>query len=250
MYGYIYKFTNLINDKVYVGKHKYDKPRLDERYLTSGTLIKQSIDKHGLNNFSHELICCCDSLEELNEKEIFYIKYFDCKVPNGYNMTNGGDGISEPSKDIIEKNRQWHLGKKQSEETIRKKSESLKKVVHTEEWIKKISEANKGQFVSEYQRQISSKVHKGTHWYNDGANEYMLFDDDERIKSLNLTKGRLNNPFPNQTGVSKPKEQVEKTRLALLNSYWVNDGKQEIMIHDKNLPEGFVKGRLKRNLMK
>jgi len=76
------------------------------------------------------------SKEELNDKEKFYIKQFNSKIPNGYNMTDGGDGndgtikpnlgkhLLEETKDKI---RLANLGKKYPEEVCRKKSSSLKK---------------------------------------------------------------------------------------------------------------------------
>ena len=50
MFGYIYKITNKINGKIYVGKHKYDKPEIDESYWCSGSYIMRSINKYGIEN--------------------------------------------------------------------------------------------------------------------------------------------------------------------------------------------------------
>lgn len=244
MYGYIYKFTNKSNGKIYVGKHKYNKPELDKKYLTSGVLINKSIDKNGLDNFTQEIICICESLEELNNKERFYITHLNCMYPNGYNLTNGGDGISEPTPDILERNRLAHLGKKQSEETKKKRSESLKKVIHTKEWCEKIRQSNKGQIPTEKQIEMSIKRHKNTSWYNDGVNEFMLFECDV---TEGLVKGRLKNPFPDQTGKPKSKELIRKMSDSKRGQLWYNNGNTEIMCKPENVPEGFVKGRLKKN---
>lgn len=43
MYGYIYKITNKINNKIYIGQHKYNEPKLDKKYIASGILINCSI---------------------------------------------------------------------------------------------------------------------------------------------------------------------------------------------------------------
>ena len=244
MYGYIYKFTNLLNNKVYIGKHKYDKLELDKKYLTSGILINKSIHKYGIQNFTHELICICEDLTELNQKEIFYINYFNSFYPNGYNLTKGGDGISEPTPEIIEKNRLAHIGVKQSDETKKKRIKSLKKVIHTKEWCNKISQSNKGQKIFEQTRKASSKRHKNTSWYNDGVNEFMLFECDV---TEGLVKGRLKNPFPNQTGKPKNREMIKKISNSKKGKLWYNNGNIEIMCKPENMPEGFVKGRLKKN---
>ena len=92
MYGYIYKTINLINNKIYVGKKKSD-VFLKEQYLGSGKYITNAINKYGKENFSVELIDSAETLEELNEKEIYWINYFDARNSNiGYNIAPGGDG--------------------------------------------------------------------------------------------------------------------------------------------------------------
>ena len=54
MYGYIYKTTNLITNKFYIGKR--EKSIFDEKYYGSGKYLKNSINKYGLENFSREII--------------------------------------------------------------------------------------------------------------------------------------------------------------------------------------------------
>lgn len=83
MYGYVYKLTNLITHKVYVGKHKYSFPKLDENYITSGTYIKSSIKFYGLENFSRELIDTAETLEELNEKKVSGLKRYSVDILTG-----------------------------------------------------------------------------------------------------------------------------------------------------------------------
>ena len=92
MYGYIYKRQNKINSKVYIGKHKYDKPELDESYRGSGKYFLNALQKYGEENFTYELIDTADSSDELNMLEKLYIVKFNCMTPYGYNLTHGGDG--------------------------------------------------------------------------------------------------------------------------------------------------------------
>lgn len=70
MYGYIYKTTNLINNKIYIGQKKSNE-FLNEKYLGSGKILRQAIDKEGKQNFKVELLEECESAQELNEREIF-----------------------------------------------------------------------------------------------------------------------------------------------------------------------------------
>lgn len=251
MYGYIYKITNLLNNKIYIGKHKYSEYRLDENYITSGTIINQSIEKNGIDNFKIELVDSANTLEELNEKEKYYIKYFNSKFPIGYNLTDGGDGHVGDSS--------WNKGLT-SETDERVKNNSLKSQntkiekygnkygkqnVHlTEEHKRKIREANKNQKPTEYCKLVSSLRNKGTHYYNNGIVE-RKFKDDEIIPT-GFVKGRLINPFPNQTGKKKSKETIEKIKKSKSNIFWINNGEIEKMIKINSIiPDGFVKGRIK-----
>ena len=68
MYGYIYKTTNLINGKIYVGQKKSIK-FLGNKYLGSGKLLKKAVLKYGLDAFTVELLEVCDTKEQLNRQE-------------------------------------------------------------------------------------------------------------------------------------------------------------------------------------
>lgn len=91
MYGYIYKTTNLINNKIYVGQHKTTNDNIDDWYIGSGKLLLEAIDKYGKKNFKCEVIEWCNNETELNEREIYYIDLFKSKVTFGnYNISDGG----------------------------------------------------------------------------------------------------------------------------------------------------------------
>ena len=93
MYGYIYKTTNVITNKIYVGQKKSD-VFLGEEYLGSGTRLWSSIQYHGKENFKVELLDTAESKEKLDKKEIFWIRKLNSKNPDvGYNLTDGGDGV-------------------------------------------------------------------------------------------------------------------------------------------------------------
>ena len=92
MFGYIYKTTNNTNGKIYIGK-KHSKKFVKD-YYGSGKLINRAIDKYGLENFTVEMIEECETLEELNNREVYYIEFFNShfSLGNGYNIDLGGDG--------------------------------------------------------------------------------------------------------------------------------------------------------------
>ena len=98
--GVIYKITCLVNGKIYVGKTKQKLSRriAQHRYDSKkGSIgLGAAIRKYGWENFTVEVLEVCP-VEKLDEREIFWIAKLDCKAPNGYNLTDGGEGLSNPS---------------------------------------------------------------------------------------------------------------------------------------------------------
>lgn len=91
MYGYIYKTTNLLNNKIYIGK-KVGKFR--SSYFGSGILIGQAINKYGKNNFKVRILKYAKDKHILNKLEKHYIKKYRNKFGkrNLYNIGDGGEG--------------------------------------------------------------------------------------------------------------------------------------------------------------
>ena len=83
----IYKTTNLINNKFYVGKDVHDNPN----YLGSGLALNRAIEKYGKENFRKEVLERCDTLEQLACQEIHWIEKLNA-ITEGYNIANGGNG--------------------------------------------------------------------------------------------------------------------------------------------------------------
>lgn len=82
----IYKITNLINSKIYIGKDYHNNPE----YLGSGVVIRRAIKKYGKNNFKKETLETCTK-ENVDEKERYWIKLFDATNREiGYNRSPGG----------------------------------------------------------------------------------------------------------------------------------------------------------------
>ncbi|HMS90753.1 MAG TPA: GIY-YIG nuclease family protein [Candidatus Absconditabacterales bacterium] len=85
---YVYITTNLINKKYYIGKHKGE---VDDRYLGSGVVLKQAIEKYGKDNFEKEILVICSTEEEANHWERITIQEH-LSDPNCYNIAPGGEG--------------------------------------------------------------------------------------------------------------------------------------------------------------
>jgi len=146
----IYCIENIINKKKYVGKAEDIEDRWKEhRYLLNkkkhiNKHLENSWYKYGMENFIFYIIEICES-EKLSERERFYIFYFDAKN-NGYNLTDGGQGI---------------LGYRHTEKSKLKMSINSKGKTKSEEHRKKISEVNKGKHLSEETKQKMSASTKG-----------------------------------------------------------------------------------------
>ena len=108
MFMYIYKITNLLNGKIYVGKHTCK--NIENLYYGSGVAIKSAIKKYGKENFKKDVLCFCESEDELNSMEIEWISKLGA-FGNGYNMTKGGEGQlgRKPTDAEIEKARKSRL---------------------------------------------------------------------------------------------------------------------------------------------
>lgn len=88
---YIYRITNLINGKTYIGQHKYKK--LNDSYLGSGTLIRRAIKEYGKENFKKEILV--SELTTYKDADILEILYISLERGRGhgeYNICDGGSG--------------------------------------------------------------------------------------------------------------------------------------------------------------
>jgi len=88
-YHYIYKTTNLLNEKFYIGRHSTNK--LEDGYLGSGKVLDQSFKKRGRKNFKCEVLEYCDTFEILCKRETFWIRELDA-IKKGYNLTEESVG--------------------------------------------------------------------------------------------------------------------------------------------------------------
>ncbi|QLF81398.1 hypothetical protein FB_0152 [Escherichia phage vB_EcoM_FB] len=86
MFYYVYKITNIINGKFYIGAHSTS--NMDDGYMGSGKLIKRAILKYGIENFKKEILKFVDSKKEMYELE----KELVVLTENSYNLKPGGSG--------------------------------------------------------------------------------------------------------------------------------------------------------------
>lgn len=203
IYGYIYKITNLINGKIYVGKHKYPFNKMDNSYWGSGLHLKRALDTYGKENFNREVLEYCSTLELLNEKESDWIDKLDSRNPEiGYNIKPGGDGgwegldfngenngmygVHRFGRDNPNYGNHWsESSRKQMSETIASKGGHFGKKnpmygkKHSEETIKKIKSSKldeNGNYKYRGEKSVNYGKHEthpcyGLHWWTNGVDK-------------------------------------------------------------------------------
>lgn len=138
IYNYLYQTTNLINNKIYVGKRSTNISPVDDSYLGSGKLLWNAINKYGKTSFKKEILALYSSLEELTKAEKEYVNEEFLQRADVYNLRPGGDGgnttiryTQEQKKEVANKVRDTRKknGKKVSPEALRRMRISAKKRV-------------------------------------------------------------------------------------------------------------------------
>ena len=167
--GTIYLLTCTVNGKKYVGQTRQKLGRRITEHKRDSSINRPGVDHaifvHGWEKFTVEVLEICP-VDKLNEREMFWIRELNTKAPNGYNLTDGGDGctgykhtaesrskMSANHADVSgEKNPQY--GKHPSEETKAKISAN-----HAD--VSGEKNPNYGKPISEEQKAKISAAHKG-----------------------------------------------------------------------------------------
>jgi len=237
----VYLITNIENKKQYVGITKFSLEERFSQHIKRGFILTEAIQKYGQQKFSIELVEEVESAERAYELEQYYIKQYDTKVPNGYNLTDGGDGIfgweasEEYRQECSERVKQLHkekkvgmYGKTHSEETKKKMSAASKgkekpwligrKI--TEETREKLRQINTGRILSEETRKKISENH-----HNISGENNPMFGKKHSSETIEKIKERAKN---------RPKR------------FWINNGAEEKLISiDEQIPIGYNTGRVR-----
>jgi group I intron endonuclease len=154
----LYRITNLINNKVYIGQTVQPSKRWNQHRNDSAKPkypIHYSINKHGAHNFEFEVIAYCKSQDDANWIEEELIKQYDSLVKNGkgYNISLGG--LAAPKSDEwIQAMKNWHasLSTEERAEISRKQSEATLKQ------IEKKGHPAAGRIVTEGEKELHRKA--------------------------------------------------------------------------------------------
>lgn len=211
---YIYRITNLINGKTYIGQRKYSK--LNDDYKGSGKRLWEAYRKYGFENFKKEILVFNISERkhaDLLEKTFIVSEREKVGVENCYNISDGGTG--------------GNLG----EEVSKKISEALKGRQFSEETRQKMSEARKGKHFSEEHKKKMSEAHKGQIPWSKGKH----LSEETKKKLSEAKKGKKIRPHS--------EESNRKRSETMKGKHWFNNG--QINKRCFECPEGFVPGKLK-----
>lgn len=184
---YIYKTTNLVNNKVYIGKSE---KTFTPKYLGSGKLLWRAISKYGINNFKVELIEYCDDINDLNTREKYWIAKHS---KNSYNLAEGGTGG-------------WTT-RHYDEHTLKKFKE-------------KLSISQKGRIVSESTREKLSKLNKNRFHGNretlSNALKKVWEDPSSSYNSLEYRK-KLSDSAKNRVWKDETKNKIRDGKMGSKN---------------------------------
>lgn len=271
-FNYVYKITNMINKKIYIGVHRTN--NIHDGYMGSGRLIKRAIEKYGIENFIREILKFFKSYKEALEYEKVLVTPEFCESKHTYNLKEGGHGSCYYSKEYrenISKSRKEKWQDPEFREMMIQALNTDERKKRLSENIKKYIENNQDEFQERMLRinknpekiQKMAKAHTGMKRSNDTKKN--LSDAKKLYIAENGTdvfgKGMkyIHNP------ITKQRKRVEVNSELPDGWLWgigesVNKGKTGILMFIKNIecmlektikkgdpiPEGWVKGRLKR----
>ena len=263
IYYTVYKTTNLINGKIYIGCHQTEDPH--DSYLGSGRVLREAIDKHGIENFSKEVLYVFDNADDMYAKEAELVDKDFIQNRSNYNLAEGGVGANsecmkewwkdeefrdkmipilkeaQQKPEVKEKISKASSERWEDEEFREMMSEIRREIWKDPKYRKKMSESTKRTWNDPKYRERMHSIHKeicNTPEYKKRKSEEMkrYFEDPENRK-------RVSNQFKD---VPKSEEHKEKIRKASLGKIWIYSPELDKMSKipkDDPIPEGWVKGR-------
>ena len=186
MFYIIYKTTNLIDNKIYVGSHQTKE--LNDDYLGSGKYLKRAISKNGKQNFTKEILHVFDNKQDMFNKEREIVNEEFVKDTNTYNFKIGGSGGNpgivgafsgkKHSQESIEKIRLSALAQGTTDEKRRKCSVNNWAKQDPDAFRKHASRINKDIPKTDTHRNALAKAQLGRKMMNNGTVSSFIKADD------------------------------------------------------------------------
>lgn len=234
---FIYKITNRINNKFYIGAHATK--NISDNYMGSGSVLKKAFKKYGIHNFDRDIIYTFNDEQSMYEKEAEIVNEEFINRNDTYNLKLGGQGgwsyINDNKLNQTEKNRLSSL--KNLEKANKKNKElfeqGLTRKGHklSQEHKNKISDKLTGLNVGEKNHIYGKKsINK------DGINKLVKKEDLDQYLSDGWSLGQIQNK-PDFSGENNPQT----------GKIWITDGANNKCITTFDaapyLKNGWFKGR-------
>ena len=190
--GCIYGIQDNINSMWYIGqcRRNPDERRRAHFGGRGSQELKDAINEFGSENFTFHILLDGIIPELLDDYEKEYVKKYNSKTPNGYNLTVGGNSSGAPSGETRKKMSKAQKRRKRnphSPETRRKMSESHTGKKKSPEHIRSMSEVRKGKKASKETKQKLSEIHKGK-----------KLSKEHRLKISKSNKGKHQGPVSDE----------------------------------------------------
>lgn len=185
-YHYIYKTTCNVNGKYYIGMHSCS--NLEDGYMGSGKKLRRSLNKHGIENHTKEILEFLNDRESLKKREAEIINEELIQDPLCMNLQlGGGGGFSDNDRkkgtkkmlEVLWNNKEW-VDRIKKNNSNRMKGNSIgignkafSDRSHSDETKKKMSESSKGKGLKENNSQF------GTRWITDGTKNKKIKKDEQ-----------------------------------------------------------------------
>jgi len=220
----VYKITNKNNGLAYIGRTVGTVNKRLREHLTpkKKSYFSNSLRKYGIKDFVVQIIDKSDDIDILNEKEEYWISYYNTIYPKGYNMTYGGEG-NVRSKETCDKISRAKIGKKRPEDSVRKMVETRRNngtFKHSDEQRKKYSlffKKNNPMNVLEARRKIIETKRK---------NGTLKNSEETRRKISESLKGRPSG----FKGKSHTEDTKQKNRLAHLGKHHTAESRKKMSL--------------------
>jgi len=209
MFYTVYKITNLVNDKIYIGVHKTED--INDDYMGSGTVLKRAQEKYGIENFQKEILEVFDNPEDMFNMESELVNEDFVKDDTTYNLKLGGQGGWDSIKD-------WSHIHIFSKKDLEKAKKALKYLYENDRcWLEKKNKAFTKSILSYYE--------------NGGTNGFLNKNHTEETKKK----------IGEYTSIHQKGEG--NSQFGTMWIYSLEEKRSKKIPKSTNIPKGWLKGR-------
>lgn len=217
MYYIIYKITNNLNGKFYIGCHRTK--NINDNYMGSGKLLKRAFNKYGIENFRKEILFVFDNPDDMYAKEAEIVNEDFLLEENTYNVNLGGYGGFNYLNNIHPNSKEFkQLGQKNSRLSIKRK------------------------YGESYFKEFGKNLGKNTR-----DNKLGIFSETYIRTAPNSFKGKKHKPETKAIIGQKNSINQSGSKNSQYGTCWITNGKENKKIKKEELDlwleKGYNKGR-------